>query len=157
MPIEIERKYLVSGDSWRELAHESKRLRQGYLGGENCSIRVRIKGDEARLNIKSRELGTTRLEYEYPIPLDEAEEILERLTTGSLIEKTRHLVEHDGLVWEVDEFEGNNAGLMVAEVELEADDQQFDKPAWAGTEVTDDERYYNARLAREPYRDWSDR
>src|SRR5690348_14479884 len=120
MPREIERKFLLTSDAWRALAHRKQSMSQGYLAGtERVSLRVRIAGDRAHLNIKSGGLVASRLEYEYEIPLDEARELL-TLCAGPLIEKTRHYVEFGGLEWEVDEFAGANAGLVVAEIELDA-------------------------------------
>jgi adenylate cyclase len=160
--IEIERKFRVRGDGWRAAAHAVIPMAQGYLndvgamdsGAQKASVRVRIQGEAAYLNIKSRQLGHTRQEFEYPVPVGEARELL-ALCVGGLIDKRRHLVRHDGLLWEVDEFLGENAGLVVAEVELESADQVFDKPDWAGVEVTDELRYYNLALASRPYAQWS--
>ncbi|PZU29764.1 MAG: CYTH domain protein [Stenotrophomonas sp.] len=161
MGIEIERKFLVTSDDWRAAAHAVIPMAQGYIndtaamdsGAQKASVRVRIQGDEAYLNIKSRELGHTRQEFEYPVPVNEARELL-ALCVGGLIDKRRHLVQHGGLLWEVDEFLGDNAGLVVAEVELESADQVFAKPDWAGAEVTDELRYYNLALASRPYTQW---
>jgi len=161
MGIEIERKFLVTDDSWRAAAHAVIPMAQGYIndmaamdsGAQKASVRVRIQGEEAYLNIKSRELGHTRQEFDYPVPVNEARELL-ALCVGGLIDKRRHLVQHDGLLWEVDEFLGDNAGLVVAEVELESADQVFAKPDWAGAEVTDELRYYNLALASKPYSQW---
>jgi adenylate cyclase len=156
MPVEIERKFRVRDGRWRQLATTNVPMRQGYLGGDRCSIRVRREGDLASLNIKSRDLGIQRLEFEYALPLDEAETLLDRFA-GDLVAKTRHLVPHDGLVIEVDEFVGANAGLVVAEVELPTLDHAFSPPDWLGAEVTDDPRYYNVALARSPFSGWPDR
>jgi adenylate cyclase len=157
MSYEIERKFLVRDSSWRAQADHGERLRQGYLaGGEQGSVRVRIGGGQARLNIKGRTLGAVRREFDYPIPLDDAAVLLDELCERPLIEKTRYRVAHAGHVWEVDEFAGDNHGLVVAEIELEAADAPFERPAWVGDEVTDDARYYNVALARHPYRAWQD-
>lgn len=161
MPLEIERKFLVTSDTWRAAAHAVIPIAQGYLndtasldsGAQKASVRVRIQGDAAYLNIKSRQIGHTRQEFDYPVPVAEARELL-ALCVGGLIDKRRHLVNHGGLLWEVDEFLGDNAGLVVAEVELERADQPFDLPEWAGAEVTDDVRYYNLALASTPYSRW---
>ena len=161
MGIEIERKFLVTDDSWRAAAHAVIPMAQGYIndmaamdsGAQKASVRVRIQGEDAYLNIKSRELGHTRQEFDYPVPVSEARELLQ-LCVGGLIDKRRHLVQHGGLLWEVDEFLGDNAGLVVAEVELENADQVFAKPDWAGAEVTDELRYYNLALASKPYCQW---
>lgn len=155
MAREIERKYLVKHDAWRDVIKRSRAMRQGYLNDiDRCSIRVRLTDDTATLNIKSAELGVSRNEYEYPIDRDDAEEMLESYCVGSVIEKVRHYVEYGGLTWEIDEFSGANNGLIVAEVELDDEAQAVELPAWAGIEVTDDARYYNVALARWPYARW---
>jgi len=156
MPVEIERKFRVRDGRWRRLATTHIPMRQGYLGGERCSIRIRREGDLASLNIKSREPTASRLEFEYPLPTDEADVLLDRFA-GDLVTKTRHLVPYGDLVIEVDEFEGDNAGLVIAEVELPAPDHAFVPPDWLGDEVTDDPRYYNVALARTPFATWPDR
>lgn len=161
MPVEIERKFLVSGDGWRAAAHAVLPMAQGYIndqaamdsGAQKASVRVRIQGEQAFLNLKSRELGHTRQEFEYPLPLDEARALL-ALCVGGLIDKRRHLVQHQGHLWEVDEFLGDNAGLVVAEIELEQADEAFARPDWLGAEVTDDARYYNLALASHPFSGW---
>lgn len=156
MPVEIERKFLVVGGEWRQQAARSLRLRQGYLNrAQDCSIRVRCDGERGWLNIKGVTIGAQRREYEYEIPLEEAEELLNDFTQGPLVEKTRFFIEAGDHVWEVDEFEGDNAGLVVAEIELEDPDEVFERPVWLGAEVTDDVRYYNTQLAHHPYRDWA--
>jgi adenylate cyclase len=160
--IEIERKFLVVDDAWRAQADRMVRMAQGYLndagaiadGRERCSMRVRIAGDQAFLNLKSRELGRTRQEFEYAIPLVDAEALL-ALCPGGLIDKHRHYVRHGRHLWEVDEFLGDNAGLVVAEIELAAVDETFDSPDWLGPEVTELTRYYNLALAERPYARWS--
>ena len=155
MAIEIERKFLVRGDEWRAAVHDRVRYRQGYIAdSESCSVRVRIGGGHARLNIKSRSVGATRLEFEYPLALADAETMLRELSVDALVEKIRHLVFHEGRLWEVDVFEGANEGLVVAEVELEGENDEISLPPWIGEEVTNDARYYNAALARHPYRYW---
>jgi adenylate cyclase len=161
MALEIERKFLVAGDAWRVQAREVVPMSQGYLndqatmdsGAQRASMRVRIAGERAFLNIKSRELGHTRQEFDYPVPLEDAHALL-ALCVGGLVEKRRHLVEHAGHLWEVDEFLGDNAGLVVAEIELERAGEAFEKPAWLGAEVTDEARYYNLALASHPYSRW---
>jgi len=163
MPLEIERKFRVTSDAWRDQAHEVVPMAQGYLndtasldsGAQKASVRVRIQGEQAFLNLKSREIGHTRQEFDYPIPVEEARALL-ALCVGGLIDKRRHLVRHGGLLWEVDEFLGDNAGLVVAEVELEQADQAIDLPEWVGEEVTDQVRYYNLALAARPYSRWSE-
>lgn len=155
MGIEIERKFLLRNDDWRAEADTGTRMRQGYFAGpQRASIRVRIEGESANLNIKSAELGIRRLEFEYPVPLDEGEQMLDELCEKPLIEKTRYHVRHANFVWEVDVFEGDNAGLVVAEIELPSEDASFEKPAWLGDEVSDDPRYYNVSLVTHPYCDW---
>ncbi|MGY8564946.1 CYTH domain-containing protein [Paracidovorax citrulli] len=161
MGLEIERKFLVTSDAWRAAVHAVIPMAQGYVndtaaiesGAQKASVRVRIQGDTAFLNLKSREIGHTRQEFDYPIPVEDARALL-ALCVGGLIDKRRHLVRHGGLLWEVDEFLGDNAGLVVAEVELEHADQPIDLPEWAGDEVTDDVRYYNLALAARPYTTW---
>lgn len=156
MAIEIERKFLVTGDGWRDQAIESLRFEQGYLCGDGpASVRVRIEGDHANINIKAAVIGTERAEYEYAIPLDEAREILSTLTVGACVSKTRHWVAHGDHTWEIDVFEGRNAPLVVAEIELDAADESFQRPDWLGEEVSSDKRYYNHALAFAPYGEWS--
>jgi len=155
MATEIERKFLLKDDGWRAAADHGVVMRQGYLlGSERASVRVRIAGARANLNIKSATLGVTRQEYEYPIPLDDAHEMLDTLCQTPLIEKTRYHVRHGEHTWEVDVFAGDNAGLVVAEIELGHVDETFERPPWLGEEVSDDPRYYNVCLVRHPYRDW---
>ena len=163
MGIEIERKFLVHGDGWRRAAHKVVPMAQGYLndiamvdsGAMQASVRVRIEGDKARLNIKSRELGARRQEFEYPVPVADARALL-ALSVGGLIDKRRHYVEHAGHLWEVDEFLGDNAGLVVAEVELSSVDEAFEVPEWIGVEATHAPRYYNLALASRPFSQWRD-
>jgi adenylate cyclase len=155
MATEIERKFLVRDDSWRAAVERSRPMRQGYLPGlETASVRVRVDGERALLNIKSATLDVTRQEYEYPIPLDDAREMLDTLCERPLIEKTRHFVRHGGHLWEVDVFAGDNAGLVVAEVELDHPEEALDLPPWVGDEVSDDPRYYNVSLVRHPFSEW---
>ena len=157
MGVEIERKFLVADDSWREAAPAGVQYRQGYLStNPGGSVRVRVSGDRAWLNIKSATVGLTRREYEYEIPAADAHAILEELCVKPLIEKTRFVVEHDGRTWEIDVFEGDNEGLVVAEVELESEDEAVTLPAWAGEEVSHDVRYYNQRLVEHPYSRWAE-
>lgn len=162
MGIEIERKFLVSGDGWRAAAHAVIPMAQGYIndmgaldrGDQKASVRVRIEGDTAALNLKSRTLGRSRQEFDYPVPMEDARALL-ALCVGGIIDKRRHLVHHEGLLWEVDEFLGDNAGLVVAEVELEHPDQSVALPPWAGREVTEHASYYNVALASHPYSRWT--
>ena len=154
MGVEIERKFLLQGDAWRGLG-QAVLLRQGYLSSaRERVVRVRIEGEQAMLTIKGANVGATRGEWEYPIPLADAVELLDGLCEQPLIEKVRHRIEHAGMVWEVDEFLGANAGLMVAEIELASEDQPFEKPDWIGAEVSGDARYYNANLIRHPFSQW---
>ena len=153
--LEIERKYRVIGDAWRAAAEHSEDLVQGYLNLEGGAItRVRIAGDRAWLNLKGATMDIVRHEFEYPIPLADAWEMLAKLCVGPPVEKRRHHVRHAGCLWEVDEFSGANAGLVVAEIELENENQEFPKPDWVGKEVTDDARYLNANLVKNPYSKW---
>jgi adenylate cyclase len=162
MAIEIERKFLVTSDAWRAAAHEVVPMAQGYLndlavmdsGAMRASVRVRIAGNEAFLNLKSREAGHTRQEFDYPIPVADARALL-ALCVGGLVDKRRHYVEYSGHLWEVDEFLGDNAGLVVAEIELRTADEAFVHPDWLGAEVTESTRYYNLALATRPYSQWS--
>ncbi len=155
MATEIERKFLTLNDHWKQSSYQSNHLRQGYLSSEkNCSVRVRTSEDKAWINVKSITIGTQRQEYEYEIPLADGNEMLDTLSRKPLIEKTRYLIKVGQHIWEVDVFEGDNAGLTVAEIELDAVDEAFEKPSWAGEEVTDDPRYYNTRLSRLPYKQW---
>ncbi len=151
---EIERKYLVDEDgTWRNAAGTF--YRQGYLSTvKERTVRVRTIGEKGYLTIKGITVGMTRLEYEYEIPVQEAAEMLDILCERPLIEKKRHVLEFEGLTWEVDEFFGDNAGLILAEVELEAETQVFARPSWLGKEVTDDARYFNANLVSCPYSEW---
>jgi len=152
---EIERKFLVAGDGWRARADAGRRMRQGYLiADEARSVRVRVAGDVATMTIKGPSDGAVRDEFEYGIPLADAEALLERLCLRPFIEKTRHRVEHAGHLWEVDVFEGDNAPLVVAEVELARADEAVALPEWVGREVTGDGRFTNARLVERPYARW---
>ncbi len=156
MATEIERKFLVTSDAWREVADNGTRFRQGYLiGAEKASVRVRIEGEKANLNIKSATLGVRRQEYEYEIPLAEAEELLDTLCEQPQIEKIRYHVPVGEHTWEIDVFAGDNEGLIVAEVELADEHEPFERPAWLGREVSDDTRYYNVCLTKHPYKQWN--
>lgn len=155
MPVEIERKYLLKHDGWRQHIQHSARIRQGYLGAmARASVRIRIEGDKANINIKSAELSLRRMEYEYAIPVDEANEMLDKLCESPQIDKFRHLVKQGAHTWEIDEFCGDNAGLIVAEIELTAEDEVFELPSWAGEDVTQDPRYYNVNLVKHPFNSW---
>lgn len=156
MGIEIERKFLVINDLWRNQIKTQSFYSQGYLtqGGAQASVRVRLAGDKAWINIKSVTLEVSRTEFEYRIPVDEAKEMLEQLCIQPLITKTRYTVPCGQHVWEIDVFEGANQGLLVAEIELQAEDEQFIKPQWLGAEVSSDPRYYNTNLVSHPYQSW---
>ena len=155
MALEIEHKFLLRDERWRDQVERSLRMRQGYLVSDATrSVRVRVAGDQGYLNIKSGTLGIARREYEYRIPLAEAEELLDALCEKPLLEKTRHFLHYGAHLWEVDEFSGDNAGLIVAEIELGAVGEAFARPDWIGEEVSHDLRYYNSQLVRHPYKDW---
>ena len=157
MGVEIERKFLVTDASWRETVTASVRFQQGYLSrSPTAAIRVRTDGERAHLNIKTTTDGVTRLEFEYEIPLADAEELLERVALRPLIIKTRHYVDFAGRRWEVDVFEAENAGLVVAELELESADAPVTLPPWVGREVSTDPRYYNSSLSERPYCEWAE-
>ena len=150
---EIERKFLVRDDSWRTAVSRNQQFIQGYLANnERCSVRVRLAGDSGYLNIKSMNLGISREEYEWPLPVNEAREILFSLCQQPLIEKTRYYLNQGDHIWEIDVFEGDNAGLIVAEIELSHPCEEFQKPTWLGEEVTADSRYYNVCLAQTPFK-----
>lgn len=152
MGIEIERKFLVIGDSWRTAP--AVFYSQGYLNRDKGrTVRVRIAGEEAFLTIKGISQGARRAEFEYPIPLWDARELL-ALCEQPLVEKYRRKILHEGFVWEVDEFVGDNLGLVVAEIELPTEDTQFALPDWVGAEVTEDSRYFNSNLSQTPYSTW---
>lgn len=154
MATEIERKFLLANDSWREGAR-GQRYRQGYLSLEKERVvRVRTVEDTGYLTIKGAIHGISRPEFEYPIPVDDAEIMLESLCYAPIIDKTRYRIRHGAHVFEVDEFHGANAGLVVAEVELGSEDEAFDRPEWLGEEVTEDWRYANANLIKHPYSAW---
>ncbi len=154
MGVEIERKFLLTGEGWRKLG-EPVLLRQGYLSSNpDRTVRVRTEAGKGTMTIKGRSVGATRSEWEYDIPLEEANEMLDRLCEQPLIEKHRRRIAFGARTWEIDEFLGANAGLIVAEVELEFEEQQFDKPEWVGEEVTHDRRYFNSSLIRQPFSVW---
>ena len=155
MAIEIERKFLVINNSWEKHVTESIPMQQGYFfHNDTVSVRVRVTNKDAFLNFKSVSIGIQRLEYEYEIPVVDAWEMLKNLCQKPIIEKTRHLVPDNGLTWEIDVFEGKNAGLVVAELELENVEQRFNLPDWVDKEVTNDKRYYNHWLCKHPYQQW---
>ena len=152
MGIEIERKFLVSGDAWRQAPATA--YAQGYLNRDKQrTVRVRIAEGSAWLTIKGANQGARRAEFEYPIPVADAEQLL-ALCDGPLVRKLRRVIVHAGATWEVDEFQGDNAGLVVAEIELASEDQAFEAPPWLGPEVTHDARYFNSNLAAAPFSTW---
>jgi adenylate cyclase len=152
MATEIERKFLLASDGWRGQIGQSIRIAQGYLATDP-TVRVRIKGETGFLTIKGKSLdGISRSEFEYPIPVADALELLK--LCPKVLDKTRHLVNFGGFTWEIDEFHGENAGLIVAELELPAVDTPYSRPDWLGEEVTGDVRYYNSMLSQNPYCRW---
>ena len=154
MAKEVERKFLVKGDAWRSLA-KGTTYRQGYLNSaKERTVRVRTTEDKAYLTIKGITVGATRAEYEYELPYDEGKAMLDSLAEKPLIEKRRYKIPAGDLTWEIDEFLGDNTGLIVAEVELKSEDQAFTRPVWLGDEVTSDPRYYNANLIKNPFTCW---
>jgi CYTH domain-containing protein len=156
MGVEIERKFLVVGETWRGLG-ERKLYRQGYIPTLNAqaTLRLRIAGEQGYITIKGKKEGIARAEFEYEIPRVEAEQMLDTLCDRPLIEKYRYRIAFQGLVWEVDEFLGDNAGLIIAEVELVSAQQKLEFPEWIGAEVTEDLRYYNSNLVKYPYCQWT--
>jgi len=160
MGIEIERKFLLKNDDWKAHVTETHVIKQGYLQSgldnmQKSSVRIRISNKLANINVKSVELSAIRQEFEYDVPLHDAEQMLGTLC-GDVIEKTRYYVPYESHLWEVDVFEGINHGLQVAEIELLSLEEHFEKPDWLGPEVTHDERYYNICLLKHPYKQWQD-
>jgi len=154
MAIEIERKFLVKDDRWRSLA-TGVVYRQGYItASRDRTVRVRVAGDRGFLTIKGKSVGLSRAEFEYAIPLEDAMTLLDTLCEPPLIEKVRYRLEYSGLIWEIDEFGGENAGLILAEVELSDANQAIAIPDWIGEEVSHDPRYFNANLTKHPYCQW---
>jgi adenylate cyclase len=154
MAQEIERKFRVANDDWRAMATSSSSLKQGYLSSSaEATVRVRLEDNLGTLTIKSKTKGITRNEFEYAIPVQEAKELL-MLCREPLIEKTRYRIPHENHTWEIDVFEGDNDGLIIAEIELTSEDDYFAKPQWLGEEVSGDSRYYNSNLATHPYVKW---
>jgi len=157
MAKEIERKFLVKGDSWRQQA-EGKHISQAYLArGKDCVFRVRAYDDRAVLTIKGRRQGISGDEFEYEIPLPDARIMIKNYSEYNVVEKIRYLLKHDGHIWEIDEFLGENQGLTVAEIELSSESEKFTLPVWAGEEVSLDERYTNLNLAKTPYKQWENK
>ena len=158
MSLEIERKFLVIDNSWRDDVKDCTEIVQGYLANtDRCSIRIRTAGDKASINLKSMTLEIVRTEYEFPIPVEDAVAMLRSMCIQPLITKSRYLVTFEGHDWEIDVFSGENAGLVMAEIELDKPDAVFAKPAWLGQEVSEDIRYYNISLVDKPYKDWQDK
>jgi len=154
MGIEIERKFLIDTDKLPVLTN-GYTIKQGYIQTvDHTTVRVRIRNTEAFLTIKGKSVGASRLEFEYPILLQDAQDMLDNLCQTSVIEKMRYLVEHEGYTWEVDIFEGSNKGLIVAEIELNSEEESFTFPSWVTKEVTDDIRYFNSNLVENPYLNW---
>jgi adenylate cyclase len=155
MPNEIERKFLVTGIEWRQT--DNVRINQGYLcRGKGRTVRVRLAGKKAFLTIKCITKGISRPEFEYKIPVADAEQLM-KICDGAVVKKIRHAVFYKGFKWEVDKFLGENKGLIIAEIELEEENQHFERPGWVGQEVTGEPRYANAYLASNPYSTWRDR
>ena len=154
MKVEIERKFLVKNQDWKKLIVEKHSIQQGYLNTDkSCNVRVRIMNSAAFITIKGKRVNTARPEFEYEIPLNDAESIL-KLTKNSIIKKTRFTVNHQGQIWEIDQFEGDNQGLVIAEIELKQKDEAISLPNWIGTEISDDERFYNLSLSINPFKNW---
>jgi adenylate cyclase len=155
MATEIERKFLIKNDAWRSQVESASCISQGYLVADaNVTVRVRLRGDQAFLTIKGVAKGISRSEFEYPVPVADAQVMLQGLTALAPVEKVRHLIRVGDHLWELDVFGGENAGLAMAEIELAAEDEPFVLPAWAGEEVTGDPRYYNAYLVHHPFTRW---
>jgi len=156
MATEIERKFLVLNDDWRAIVRSDMKIIQAYLAtNESSSTRIRIQNDKANINIKSATLGITRSEFEYAIPVVDAQSMIDDLCIKPVIEKTRYIVKYMHHTWEIDVFSGDNEGLIVAEIELSSPDEAFEKPSWLGKEVSNDARYYNVCLVKNPYKTWN--
>lgn len=154
MSVEIERKFLVANDSWRADSDQGTAIHQGYLNSSvERTVRVRIYGDQGFLTIKGKSVSISRQEFEYEIPLEDAQSLL-KLCESPIIEKTRYIIEQGTLKWEIDVFDGVNKGLVVAEIELENEEQSFEKPTWLGDEVSSDTRYFNSSLISHPFCEW---
>ena len=154
MALEIERKFLVIDDSWKPQVVRSHVLKQGYLASSpGPTVRIRTSDESAFLTIKGKTIGFSRVEFEYEVPMEEALDLL-KLSANTPIEKTRYIIKADGHVWEIDVFEGANHGLVLAEVELQSEDEQIVLPSWIGIEVSDDPRYFNSYLSQNPFNEW---
>ncbi len=155
MAIEIERKFLVQDNSWRDNYAKKVKLRQGYLMiSKDCTVRVRVSDTEGWISVKGQSVNISRSEFEYPIPRADAEKMLAEFAAGNLIEKIRYFINYQGSEWVVDEFSGHNRGLILTEIELSSEDAAYQKPAWAGKEVSGDHRYSNSGLSQHPYLNW---
>ncbi|STR44830.1 CYTH domain-containing protein [Iodobacter fluviatilis] len=153
MAIEIERKFLLSNEDWRKEVHQSSRIAQGYLSSDpDRVVRVRLRAEQGFITIKGKTAGIERIEFEYEIPFADAEALL--ALCPNTLDKTRHLIDFAGYIWEIDEFHGENAPLIIAELELPASDASYTKPVWADEEVSDDPRYFNSYLSEHPYSSW---
>lgn len=154
MPQEIERKFLLANDDWRALANTSSSLQQGYLSTSPlATVRVRLENEQGTITIKGKTMGISRSEFEYEIPATEAAQLL-LLCSEPLIIKTRYRIAQKNHIWEIDDFSGDNYGLVIAEIELSYEDELFEKPEWLGPEVSGDPRYYNSNLSKNPYGKW---
>lgn len=155
MAKEIERKFLVENDEYKNEAVTKRLIRQGFLSSKKeAVVRIRVTDQNAFITVKGPSTGSTRAEFEYIIPQDDALEMLEHLCEKPLIEKYRYIIKYEGSTWEVDEFMGENEGLVLAEIELTGENQDFTRPGWLGKEVTADQRYYNSNLIKNPWKDW---
>lgn len=156
MSIEIERKYLIKNDKWRKHVKQAQHITQGYIKTADATVRIRCYKDDrtAEITVKGKRTGISRLEFEYEIPYNDAKEMQAKLCQARLVEKTRHLIEYDNMIWELDEFHGDNDGLFVAEIELTDEEQVYKLPKWAGEDVSYESRYRNSRLCVTPYKDW---
>ena len=149
MPVEIERKFLVANDGWRSAICDSEKLRDGLIGEfDGCKVRVRLGGNRASIAVKGPRFGSRRIEFEYEIPKADAEAMLNTVCGERCVEKTRHSVPHAGFIWAVDVYEGQLAGIVLAEIELSDEKQAFEKPNWVGTEITNDPRFHKRALFR---------
>ncbi len=153
MAQEIERKYLLKNEDWRQLPAHVWHMQQGYLSKQGNTVRIRIANDKAFLTVKSKSKGLSRLEFEYEVPVADAQHMM-LICITPVVEKFRHCINYEGHVWEVDEFKGENEGLVVAEVEMRSEDEAVSIPTWIGSDVSDDKRYRNSRLAICPFKSW---
>ena len=155
MGVEIERKFLLKNNDWRQGVDQGVRYEQGYFVTNSlCSVRVRTEGESANITIKSAGLDIQRSEYEYPIPISDAQNFLENMCIDGTIQKIRYIIKYENNIWEIDEFSGKNKGLIVAEIELSSREQSFVKPSWVGQEVSGKAQYMNSNLVKFPFCDW---